>query len=119
MRRLIFRILATIGGAVVGAVLLGLAARSLWRGHVPTRTVVEVDLERPLVEYVPDDPLANLLQSRRTRLREVLDGLARAKADDHVVALLAHADATTPTAQAPLAQKDASNRVLRATCWTA
>ena len=90
MRRLIFRILATIGGAVVGAVLLGLAGRYVWRGHVPARTVVEVDLERPLVEYVPDDPLANLLQSRRTPLREVLDGLARAKADDHVVALLAH-----------------------------
>jgi len=90
MRRLIFRILATIGGAVVGAVLLGLAGRYLWRGHVPARTVVEVDLERPLVEYVPDEPLANLLQSRRTPLREVLDGLARAKADDHVVALLAH-----------------------------
>jgi protease-4 len=90
MTRLIFRILATIGGAVVGAVLLGVTARYLWRGHVPTRTVVEVDLERPLVEYVPDDPLANLLQSRRTELREVLDGLARAKSDDHVVALLAH-----------------------------
>jgi protease IV len=90
MRRLIFRILATIGGAVVGAVLLGLAGRYLWRGHVPAQTVVEVDLERPLVEYVPDEPLANLLQSRRTPLREVLDGLARAKADDHVVALLAH-----------------------------
>ncbi|HKA28076.1 MAG TPA: S49 family peptidase [Candidatus Binatia bacterium] len=90
MRRLIFRILATIGGAVVGAVLLGLAGRYLWRGHVPARTVVEVDLERPLVEYVPDEPLANLLQSRRTPVREVLDGLARAKADDHVVALLAH-----------------------------
>ena len=90
MTRLIFRILAMIGGAVVGAVLLGVAARYLWRGHVPARTVVEVDLERPLVEYVPDDPLANLLQSRRTPLREVLDGLERAKADDHVVGLLAH-----------------------------
>jgi protease-4 len=90
MRRLIFRILATIGGAVVGAVLFAVAARYLWRGHVPAQTVVEVDLERPLVEYVPDEPLANLLQSRRTSLREVLDGLARAKADDHVVALLAH-----------------------------
>jgi protease-4 len=90
MTRLLFRILATIGGAVVVAVLLGVAARYLWRGHVPARTVVELDLERPLVEFVPDEPLANLLQSRRTPLREVLDGLARAKADDHVVALLAH-----------------------------
>jgi protease IV len=57
---------------------------------VPAHTVIELDLERPLVEYVPDDPLANLLQSRRMPLREVLDGLERAKADDRVVGLLAH-----------------------------
>src|SRR5262249_57140747 len=73
MTRLIFRILATIGGAVVGAVLLGVAARYLWRGHVPARTVVEVDLERPLVEYVPDDPLANPPRRQRPRLPKTMD----------------------------------------------
>ena len=35
------------------------------------------------------------------------------------VALVAHADATTPTAQAPPGKKDARNRVRRATCLTA
>ena len=88
--RLIFRILATIGGAVVGAVVLGIAARYLWRGHVPAHTVIVLDFEQPLVEYVPDDPLANLLQRRRALLRDVLDGLARAKSDDRVVGLVAH-----------------------------
>jgi protease IV len=90
MMRWLFRLLAIIGGAVVGAVVVGTATRYVWRGHVPAHTVIELDLERPLVEYVPDDPLANLLQSRRTPLREVLDGLERAKADDRVVGLLAH-----------------------------
>jgi protease-4 len=90
MMRWLFRILAIIGGAVVGAVVVGTATRYVWRGHVPAHTVIELDLERPLVEYVPDDPLANLLQSRRMPLREVLDGLERAKADDRVVGLLAH-----------------------------
>jgi protease-4 len=89
MRRLIFRILATIGGAVVGALVFGIAARYVLRGHVPPHAVIEVDFERPLVEYVPDDPLANLLQSRRTPLRDVLDGLERAKGDDRVVGLVA------------------------------
>jgi len=88
--RLIFRILATIGGAVVGAVVLGIAARYLWRGHVPAHTVVVLDFEQPLAEYVPDDPLANLLQRRRALLRDVLDGLERAKRDDRVVGLVAH-----------------------------
>jgi protease-4 len=90
MMRWLFRILAIIGGAVVGAVVVGTVTRYVWRGHVPAHTVIELDLERPLVEYVPDDPLANLLQSRRTPLREVLDGLERAKTDDRVVGLVAH-----------------------------
>jgi protease-4 len=89
MKRLLRRILATIGGAVVGAVLLGVGAHYLWRGRVPARTVLEIDLERPLAEYVPRDPLAGLLQSRRVLLRDVLQALERAKHDDRVVGLVA------------------------------
>jgi len=89
MKRLLGRILTIIGGAVVGAVLFGAAARFLWRGHVPARTVVELDLEQPLEEYVPSDTLVGLLQRRHAALRDVLDGLERAKQDDRVVALMA------------------------------
>ena len=89
MKRLVGRILTIIGGVVVGAVLLGVGARYLWRGHVPARTVLEIDLERPLAEYVPRDPLASLLQSRRVLLRDVLEALERAKRDDRVVGLVA------------------------------
>jgi len=90
MMRWLFRILAIIGGAVVGVFVVGTVTRYVWHGHVPARTVIELDIEGPFVEYVPDEPLANLLQSRRTRLREVLDGLERAKGDDRVVGLVAH-----------------------------
>lgn len=89
MKRLVGRILTIIGGVVVGAVLLGVGARYLWRGHVPARTVLEIDLERPLAEYVPRDPLASLLQSRRVLLRDVLEALERAKRDDRVIGLVA------------------------------
>jgi protease-4 len=89
MKRLLGRILTLVGGAVVGAVVLGAAARYLWREHVPARTVLEVDLERPLTEYVPRDPLAGLLQSRRVLLRDVLQALTRAKDDGRVVGLVA------------------------------
>ena len=90
MRRVIGRILATIGAVVVGLVVLGAGARLLWRGRLPPRTILEVDLDVPLAEFVPDDPLAGLLRGRRPRLRDVLDALQRAATDDHVLALVGH-----------------------------
>jgi protease-4 len=90
MRRVLGRILATIGAVVVGLAVLGAGSRLLWRGRVPARTIVEVDLDGPLAEYVPDDPLAGLLHGRRPRLRDVLDALQRAAGDDHVLALVGH-----------------------------
>ena len=90
MRRVIGRILTAIGAVVVGLVVLGAGARFLWRGRLPARTIVEVDLDEPLAEFVPDDPLAGLLRGRRPRLRDVLDALQRAAADDHVLALVGH-----------------------------
>ena len=90
MRRVLARILATIGGVVVGLAVVGAGSRLFWRGHVPSRTVVEIDLDQPLAEFVPDDPLAGLLRGRRPRLRDVLDGLQRASQDDHVIALVGH-----------------------------
>src|SRR4029077_8587836 len=53
-------------------------------------TVGVLDFGQPLAEYVPDDPLANLLQRRRALLRDVLDGLERAKSDDRAVRFVAH-----------------------------
>jgi protease-4 len=90
MMRVIARILATIGGVVVGLLVVGAGSRLFWRGHVPSRTVVEIDLDQPLAEFVPDDPLAGLLRGRRPRLRDVLDAMERASQDDHVVGLVGH-----------------------------
>jgi protease-4 len=89
MKRLMVRMLAVIGGAVVGLFVVGTGTRLALRGHVAAGTVVELDLERPLAEYAPSDPLASLLHSRRTMLRDVLEGLARARDDDRVGALVA------------------------------
>ncbi len=89
MKRFVARLFTVVGGAVVGLLLIGGMARFLSRSHVPARTVVELDLERPLAEYAPSDPLASLLQTRRIMLRDVLEGLARARDDDRVVAFVA------------------------------
>src|SRR4030095_1359318 len=53
------------------------------------RGVREWGRARRRAEYVPRDPLAGLLQSRRVLLRDVLQALERAKHDDRVVGLVA------------------------------
>jgi protease-4 len=51
--------------------------------------ILELDLTEGLVEGAPPDPLAALLTLRKPHLRDVLDGLRRARADSRVKALVA------------------------------
>lgn len=51
--------------------------------------ILELDLTEPLVEGPPSDPLAAVVQRRRTRLKDVLDGLRKAADDERVSALVA------------------------------
>ncbi len=51
--------------------------------------ILELDLTEGLVEGAPPDPLAALLSMRKPHLRDVLDGLRRARSDSRVVALVA------------------------------
>ena len=77
MRRILIRTLAGIGGVTVLLVLGVLLVLLLWgEGHVPDRTVLEVDFERGLVEYVPDDPLARITRSKVLVVRDVVEVLA-------------------------------------------
>jgi protease-4 len=53
-----------------------------------TALVLEVDLTEGIVEGQPADPVSALLSMRRTHLRDILDGLRRARTDPHVKALI-------------------------------
>jgi protease IV len=89
VRRWIVRTLAVVGGAVVvGFLILALAALLTGGERVPSRAVLELDLERGLVEYVPDDPLAQAIHGRRTTVLDVVEALERASGDDRVRALV-------------------------------
>ncbi len=95
MRRILIRTLAGIGGVTVLLVLGVLLVLLLWgEGHVPDRTVLEVDFERGLVEYVPDDPLARITRSKVLVVRDVVEALERASEDARVEALIARVGAT-------------------------
>lgn len=90
-RRAWLLILAVVGGflllAVVAAVIIAVALFSSDR--VPRQAILELDLERGLVEYVPDDPVATALQGRQTTVRDVVEALHRATDDDRVLGLVA------------------------------
>ncbi|WP_019633123.1 signal peptide peptidase SppA [Actinomadura atramentaria] len=62
--------------------------------------ILELDLSDGLVETPPPDAITALLAMRRTHLRDVLDGLRRARADERVRALVARITPGTPLALA-------------------
>ncbi|TDC77182.1 signal peptide peptidase SppA [Actinomadura sp. 7K507] len=50
--------------------------------------ILELDLTEGIVETAPADPVSAILSMRRTNLRDVLDGLRRARSDSRVRALV-------------------------------
>jgi protease-4 len=51
--------------------------------------LLEADLQSPLLEYVPDDPVAWLVQRDKPTLRDTLDALDKAAGDARVAGLVA------------------------------
>jgi protease-4 len=89
MKKVIVGILAGIGALVVVLSLLGLVAAACGgKGGVPKRTVLELNLERGLIETRPDNPLAFLGRQQPT-LRDVVEALERAGDDDRVKGVVA------------------------------
>ncbi|WP_119729128.1 signal peptide peptidase SppA [Thermomonospora amylolytica] len=62
--------------------------------------VLELDLTDGIVETVPADPLSAVLSMRRPHLRDVLDGLRRARGDARVRALVVKVSGTLGLAMA-------------------
>ena len=56
---------------------------------VPELVILELDLEKPLVEYVPEDPLAQVSLREATGVLDVVEALERARSDDRVLGLVA------------------------------
>jgi protease-4 len=92
MKALLARVLTVVGGLVVllvvgAAVVAGV--KSLMKGRVPARTLLEVNLEGGLLERVPPDPVAQLMLRGRPTLRSVVDALEKAADDPKVTGLVA------------------------------
>lgn len=90
-RRFLVRALVTIGAlSLFSIVLVFVLVLAIARGPgVPSEVILEVDLERGLVEHVPDDPIAGVLARQQVTVRSVVEALHRAAEDDRVVGLVA------------------------------
>ena len=87
-RSIVFTLLALALIAVIGLVIV--LALSGGKGKVPKRTILEVDLEAEFLEYVPADPVAQLMLKNKPQLRNVVEALVRAAGDERVAGLIAN-----------------------------
>lgn len=79
--------------AIGAATLLFLALRAGMKGSVPSKVVLEIDLEHPLEEWAPPDPFAEALQKKRMTVRDFVEAMERASGDERVAGLVARVGA--------------------------
>ncbi|MBT5832545.1 MAG: hypothetical protein HOH77_20335, partial [Candidatus Latescibacteria bacterium] len=91
MRKRVGRWLAWIGGIVVvlvgvGVLLLVIAALKD-EDEIPNQVILTVNFEKQVVEYVPDNPIAMLMNEDVPTLRNIEGALDKAATDERVVGL--------------------------------
>jgi protease IV len=92
MRKLIVRLLTVTGGLTILTLLLLLAfglVAAASRSRVPSKAILEVNLETGLIEDVPADTLAQALLSGTPTVRDIVDALDRASGDERVAGMVA------------------------------
>jgi protease-4 len=98
MKKFIVRTLAVIGAlsilfvlVVGGFLLLSWSAKP----GVPGKVILELNLETGLIEAIPNDPIATIMLSDTTTVKDIVDGLERAGNDDRVAGVVARLGGTT------------------------
>ncbi len=97
MSKIFVRILAVVGGLAIIGLLVGVAVWgifSMGRGTVPGKTILEVDLEKGIIEEIPDDPIASVMLKDTPVMRDLVDALEKGADDDRVVGLVARVGAS-------------------------
>ena len=98
MKRWLGRFFTSIGVLVVVLAVVGVVVALSSREKVPERTVLLIDFEQQALEAVPQDPFAGLVLSDRIIVRELVDALDAAAADDRVKGVIARIGGGHPMA---------------------
>ncbi len=89
MSKTIVRFLAILGALwLIGLVIMMVAVIGS-KGRVPSKTILEANLEQAFLENAPDTPAAKVLLTERFTLRDVVDAIDRGANDDRVVGMVA------------------------------
>ena len=92
MKKVIVGILAAIGVLSILAMFVVVALTLLTVSAtppLPSKVVLEIDLEGGVIEAIPDDPMAQLMLSGALQLRDVVEALERGAEDRRVVGVYA------------------------------
>ncbi|MCU0234189.1 MAG: signal peptide peptidase SppA [Thermoanaerobaculales bacterium] len=104
---------------LVGAVIMVVLVRGLAAPSLPGEIVVSLRLAGPVVEVVPEDPLAELTGDQPTSMRRVREALVRAAADPRVRGLRLEIDSVDAGFAAAQELRTLIARVGAAGKWTA
>jgi protease IV len=88
MKKAIVRFLAWFGAAVI-VYSIYLVIVLNYKGSIPSKTILEVNLDSQMIEDAPDSAVAKYMLSDRPRVRDFVDALDRGAKDDRVVGLVA------------------------------
>jgi protease IV len=97
-RRLLDRVVMTLGWMSLlftTSTILLLVIAGLRGERMPSQVILELDLERGVIENVPQDPIAAILRRDDLTLRTIVDALKRAEDDDRVLGVIARVGAGT------------------------
>jgi protease-4 len=89
MSKVIVRFFAILGALSLAGMVIVLVAVIGVKGRVPSKTILEADLEKSFLEDVPDTPASRLMSTERQTLRDVVDAIDRGANDDRVVGMIA------------------------------
>ena len=92
MKKALLILLALLGAVVIvgGFVVLAVTAVAISaKGRVPRTTILEIDLEQPIIEYAEEDPFSKIFHGTTLTTRDIVDALQVASRDDRVVGLVA------------------------------
>ncbi len=91
-KRLVVTLLAIIGSLAIVVTIVAcliLLYSFVTKDRVPSETILEINLERGMVEYVPPDPVASAVMGDVPVVRDIVDALEKAKNDDKILGVVA------------------------------